>query len=498
VDRSARRRNVGARDPGPGLVESIQGGVYPNPLPPAASEATESRFMFVSTDPTSPEGRKLIGISVTPSTSIDPAWLRGASAAVVLPTLNEREGLARTLSKLPLERFADAEERIRTLVVDGGSTDGTLDVAREWGIPVMRQTGRGKGGAVIEAITLVQRLGVPFAVVLDADATYPPDRILPALQLLKGGTDLVIGVRRPVWGPPSDLKDLVHRVGNILFSYTSSLLARRSILDLCSGFWGVSTARFIELDLDDSGFAIEAELVLKSIHRGLSVHQIPVDYFERVGQAKLRALRDGGKILATILRNGRPGPVSVPPRQNSAPLGRDLLSIGLALGLTGALLECAPSGAPEAGQIAHYLQRSLPQTQVRIGIRGSEPIAGGDIPHRSRRRGVPESQPSLPPFLVSLPSAEGGAGLNRQATVLIRSERGRMTIELPAATATTPGRRARSSPATPRDRRILASSTGTSSPSLRILTSRLNFHPSFQQATLLTANGFHIRETPPK
>src|SRR5580658_28406 len=347
------------------------------------------------------------GATETPGIEgVDLQRFRGAFAAVILPTLNEEKGLERTLSELPLDTFNGVGHRIVPVVIDGGSTDGTLEVARKWDIPVLKQTSRGKGGAMLEAIRWVYQQGIPYAVVLDADATYPPDRILPTLDLLRRGTDLVIGVRRPVWGPPSDLKDLVHRVGNILFSYTSSLLARRSILDLCSGFWGVSTARFIELDLDDTGFAIEAELVLKSIHRGLSVHQIPVDYFERVGQAKLRALRDGGKILATILRNGRPGPVSVPPRQNSAPLGRDLLSIGLALGLTGALLECAPSGAPEAGQIAHYLQRSLPQTQVRIGIRGSEPIAAGDIPHRSRRRGVPESQPSLPPFLVSLPSAE--------------------------------------------------------------------------------------------
>src|SRR5208282_543121 len=172
---------------------------------------------------------------------------------------------------------------------------------------------RGKGGAMLEAIRWVHQQGIPFAVVLDADATYPPDRILPTLDLLRRGTDLVIGVRRPVWGPPSDLKDLVHRVGNLVMSYTSSALARRPILDLCSGFWGVSTERFMELGLGDTTFAIEAELVLKSIRRGFSVQQIPVQYRERLGIAKLHAVRDGGQILLTILQYARGGPTTPSP-----------------------------------------------------------------------------------------------------------------------------------------------------------------------------------------
>ncbi len=138
-------------------------------------------------------------------------------------------------------RFDEPSHQIRLLIVDGGSTDGTLDVARQAGVPVLTQVSRGKGGAMLEAVTQVRRLGVPYVVALDADATYPPDRILPALDLLQGGVDLVIGVRHPVWGAPHDLKDLIHRVGNVGLSFTASFLTRQSILDLCSGFWRVST-----------------------------------------------------------------------------------------------------------------------------------------------------------------------------------------------------------------------------------------------------------------
>jgi hypothetical protein len=415
-------------------------------------------------------------------------------AVVILPTLNEREGLSRTLGDLPFARFAEPEERIQTLVVDGGSTDGTVEVARSWDVPVMRQKGRGKGGAVVEAIASVHELGVPFVVVLDADATYPPDRILPALQLLKGGTDLVIGVRRPVWGPPSDLRDLVHRIGNTLFSYTSSLLARRSILDVCSGFWGVSTARFTELGLDDSGFAIEAELVLKSVRRGLSIHQIPVEYYERVGQAKLHAFRDGGKILATILRHGRRGPAPDSRGRSSVPLGRDLLSIGLSLGLSGAMLECASPGAPQAGRLVHSLRRGMPETQLRIELLGSEPIEWRHAPNTPLYRGQPDSPAPPAGENIAHPVARRGTVWNGAAPLLIQSERGKLTIELPTEPPWTRQIAADPAQSTSDRLRVTGSYSTSNSPSLRILTSRLNFNRTFQQATLLTANGFQVRE----
>src|SRR5579859_4822545 len=310
----------------------------------------------------------MTGVEVTPPSSgdgIDIAPFRGAHAVVVLPTLNEEEGLARTLSDLPIARFDDRGQKVRVLVVDGGSTDGTLEVARAAGVPVLKQSSRGKGGAMLEAVAWVHRLGIPFVVALDADARYPPDRILPALDLLRGGTDLVIGVRRPVWGPPSDFKDLIHRVGNVALSYTASFLSRRSILDLCSGFWGVSTERFMQLGLTHSSFAIEAELVLKSVRRGYTVHQIPVDYRERVGQPKLRAVRDGSQILRTVLRHARSARSSLPGRYPApVTLARSLPSLAPPMGSYGARVEFRRPAGQEGRQLVRYLLPDPPGTRI--------------------------------------------------------------------------------------------------------------------------------------
>jgi dolichol-phosphate hexosyltransferase len=426
------------------------------------------------------------GRIVSISSDVEPAVrdrIAGAYAVVILPALNEERGLARTLSQLPLDQFNLPGRRVVVLVVDGGSTDRTREVARAAGVPVVTQTTRGKGAAVVEAIEWVRSLGVKYAVVLDADATYPPDRIVPTLDLLRGGTDLVIGVRRPVWGAPRNRVELVHRFGNVLFSYCASLLARRTILDLCSGFWGVSTERFAELALGEHQFAIEGELVLKSIRRGFRVQQIPVEYRDRLGEAKLQAFRDGGHILLTILQYARPGRAPDPGEARSQSWGRAVLAICLAAGSSKALLTYAPSEAAEAQSVARYLRRTLPHTKVEVA---SQP--------RSVEAPVPGSEsdrPSTSSLVVSLPMAGTKSGPTRSVTISIRSHQRNLTVALPSNAGDVPTEAATGPWSRAGARAAAFWLPDRSGSSLPLITSRLNYDPQIQQRTLLQANGFN-------
>jgi hypothetical protein len=432
------------------------------------------------------------GAAPEPADEILRAAFEGTFAVVILPTLNEEGGLARTLADLPVDRFDEPGRKIRPIVIDGGSSDGTLAVARKWGVPVLPQTSRGKGGAMLEAMAWAHERAIPFALVLDADATYPTDRILPALDLLAGGTDLVVGVRHRTWGPPTDLTDLVHRVGNIAMSYSASVLARRPILDLCSGFWGVSTERFMELGLDHSSFAIEAELILKSVKRGYSIHQIPVNYYERIGEAKLRAFRDGGRILRTILREGRSPARDGPSPPTPVAWVRDLLSIALSVGTSGALLECSPSDVVQARQMAGSLRRNLPETHLWVGDTRDTPQGGLAVsPSLEPTRGA-ESQREKPALRVTLPSLDPSTGPSGPAIVSVRSQRRHLTIELPPRSAPTAEPYGLSSPSISGGAMATADPRPVRFPSLLVLTSRLDFRPEHQHRTLLSANGFNL------
>ncbi|MGC2288741.1 MAG: glycosyltransferase family 2 protein [Thermoplasmata archaeon] len=400
---------------------------------------------------------------------IDLAPFWEAHAVVVLPTLNEEEGLARTLGDLALDRLDESGQNIRVVIIDGGSTDGTLEVARSWGVPVLQQIGRGKGGAMLEAVTWVHRLGIPYVVTLDADATYPSDRILPALDLLQRGTDLVIGVRRRVWGPPNDFKDLIHRVGNVGLSYAASFLTRRSILDLCSGFWGVSTERFMELKLADSHFAIEAELVLKAIRRGYIVHQIPVDYRMRVGQAKLRALRDGSQIFRTILQCARPtrrGPLETASK--SPLLSPDSPSLRTPWIGNPAPFDQEPSGDFIEDRIFRYLGPNLLETRLRGQEYASVGLTIGPVQNENLPAGPQSPRAREPPEMGRAPVM--GAEVPPESTSSLWSRSGAWLAS--------------------------ARPNRTRFPSLLVLTSRLNFLPERQLQTLMAANGLLVADSP--
>jgi hypothetical protein len=259
----------------------------------------------------------------------DPESFRGTEVAIVLPTLNEEGGLTSTFRQIPLGPLTAAGWKVRPLVVDGGSTDRTREVARELGIPVLHQRTSGKGGAIRESLAWLREAGVRHVVVLDADSTYPGDMVGRVLELLRSGAGLVVGVRQPLRDKPVAIRDMIHRAGNAFLNYVAGQVSGHTVLDLCSGFWGLDLQSGADQRLYSIGFEIEAELFLGAYRSGVPVVQIPIPYSDRIGVAKLRAVRDGGRIFVTILRQARVGALSAPVRsqsQASSSLAREVLS----------------------------------------------------------------------------------------------------------------------------------------------------------------------------
>lgn len=328
---------------------------------------------------------------------VRPGSARDRRRLILLPTLNEVEGLEATLQELERTHFGSSRSPPSILVVDGHSTDGTQKVAARWGVPVLPQRSKGKGAAMREGLAWAAGQGFSSVAVMDADGTYAAASLPAIFDLLELGSELVVGVRRTEVTSRSSIRDLIHRVGNGLLNYVAAQFSRKPVLDVCSGFWGVRTAVLDILDLESDGFDIEAELFVKSFRRGLQVSQIPVVYRSRVGDAKLHAVRDGARIFLSILRYSlRSGPNIA----RHARIGWDgaadrpsLDSVLLALAPAHVILLSARERLPEADAVARRLASASPNASVVTSVLPSNAHSG-----------------SLGPLLPSLTEPVAGVG----------------------------------------------------------------------------------------
>lgn len=244
------------------------------------------------------------------------AWSQGPqTVTVLLPALNEVEAVGTVIDRVPVRALGRAGYDVRVCVVDGRSTDGTLDVARERGAEVFVQTGAGKGNGVRQALDYLMarpRSGSaePLYVMLDSDGTYPPEQIHRLLAALESGADVVLGSRFLGHMEEGAITNL-NRLGNRLLSRLASFLYRVPVTDVCTGMWGFREGCLRGFGLAAEGFDLEADLFSAACTAGVRVAEVPVDYHCRIGEPKLVPLRTGLLIGWRLLsrRLNRPEPV---------------------------------------------------------------------------------------------------------------------------------------------------------------------------------------------
>ncbi|MCP8309504.1 MAG: glycosyltransferase [archaeon] len=209
---------------------------------------------------------------------------------VVLPTLNEEKAIEMVIKEVRSAGFENV------LVVDGYSSDRTVDIAKQNGIKVMLQHGRGKAMAME---TAVNHVGTPYMLVMDCDYTYDPKEIW---LLLNHGEqfDMVIGARRNCRNNiPS-----MNRFGNWVITKAFNILLGKGLSDVCSGMYLLRTDMAKKLEFSAGGFSVEVEMASQLAMDG-SVAEVPVSYRKRVGKQKLSRWRDGLKILFSVLNLAR-------------------------------------------------------------------------------------------------------------------------------------------------------------------------------------------------
>jgi len=215
------------------------------------------------------------------------------SVSVVIPTRNESKNLPFVFDKL--------HDDWEIIVIDGGSADGTPEVARALrpDAIIQTQSGKGKGRALAEGFALATG---DVIVMLDADGSADPDEIPAFVAALDAGAEFAKGSRFLDGGGSSDITPL-RRAGNATLSACVNLLFGTSYTDLCYGFNAFRRTVLPYLMIDCDGFEIETLLNIRVAIKGLSVVEVPSFEGNRIhGESNLNPVRDGVRILRTIIR----------------------------------------------------------------------------------------------------------------------------------------------------------------------------------------------------
>jgi glycosyltransferase involved in cell wall biosynthesis len=218
---------------------------------------------------------------------------------LVILTLNEIEGVTHIFPKLPLHLVDEV------LVVDGGSTDGTIEFFESRGVRVTRQTRRGRG----EAFRLAARdARNDLLVFFSPDGNEEPADVPLLVEGLTQGYDMVIGSRFMAGGCSEDDDKFLfasRRWGNLTFTWLVNVLIPRRIWlsDSINGFRAVTRDAFARIQPDAEGYAIEFQMSIRARQLNLKILEMPTLEAPRFGKgvSKLSAVPVGLKFLRLLL-----------------------------------------------------------------------------------------------------------------------------------------------------------------------------------------------------
>lgn len=239
--------------------------------------------------------------------------------SIILPTYNEEAVIGEVL-----EGLLDLPLNTEIIVIDDGSQDGTREVVA--GYKAVRLLTHpyniGNGAAIKTGIRAAQG---DILLMMDADGQHQPEDVPRLVKgVVEGYYDMVVGARTPR-SDTARHRDFANAIYNMLAGY----IAGAKIEDLTSGFRAIrgDVARGF-VNLLPNGFSYPTTLTLAAFRGGYSVKYEPIVALKRIGDSKIRLIRDGVGFLLVILRIG----TLFAPLRVFLPVALSLLALGVGYG----------------------------------------------------------------------------------------------------------------------------------------------------------------------
>jgi glycosyltransferase involved in cell wall biosynthesis len=210
---------------------------------------------------------------------------------VAMPAYNEERYIGSVILKA--RQYAD-----EVIVIDDGSSDDTVKVARLAGATVVEH-GENQGyGAAIQSILAQARARNPdILVLLDADSQHDPAEISALAKAISEGYDLAIGSRKL----RRDDIPAYRQAGQKVISYFTRILSGSKLTDTESGFRAFSRKAIAVLEPREKGMAVSAETVSLATAKGLRIAEVPISAIYTKDGSTLNPVKHGLGVLNRVM-----------------------------------------------------------------------------------------------------------------------------------------------------------------------------------------------------
>jgi len=241
----------------------------------------------------------------------------GLSLSIVIPAYNEEGAIRHTIEDVRAEMDATGVP-YEIIVIDDGSSDATLDIARQTGVVVdSNQVNTGYGASLKRGIKQAQH---EYVAIIDADGTYPARYLPPMLKMCRT-QDMVVGDR----GAGMKNVPWIRKPAKWVLNTFASFLAERRLNDLNSGLRVFRKSELVPfIPLLPQKFSFTTTITLCMSCNGKRMIYTPIEYGKRVGKSKIRPV-DFINFVILVLRMT----VLFNPLRVFIPLGMVLMAVGV-------------------------------------------------------------------------------------------------------------------------------------------------------------------------